>query len=70
MAEEPELQAFYAVGIAKAVKGWVPLLIKIQGRKVIDEEVLDEPSPRHVALEQLKIAVVKNFMMRDGKATA
>lgn len=51
-----------ALGLVKLPKGWSVVLIRTQGERVIEKEVLRGPEPKAVALEALRLAFVRRFL--------
>ena len=50
------------VVLVKTNKGYVVLVVKTQGERILDKEVHSGPDPRAQANEQLKVAVVRYLL--------
>lgn len=55
---EDELPVVDAIGWARSPKGWVIVHLKTQGEKVLEKEVLSEPSAFAIAWERLRVNVI------------
>lgn len=64
--QEDDLPVFESIGLAKTPKGWVVVLQKTQGQRVLDTEILEGPAPRAIVSEALKIAVVRRLLFPKG----
>ena len=58
-----DLPVLESLGIAHSPKGWVVFKLTTQGHTILDKELLSEPLAKTYAQEQLKIAVVKTFIL-------
>lgn len=56
-----DLPEIASLGLAKAKGGWYVVMIRSQGYKVVDTEILSGPDPRAVAIERYKIDSVKQL---------
>lgn len=54
-----------AVGLVKTKHGWRAIYLTVQGRTVLSYSNLCEDSSKSVALEELKIAVVRKLSSSD-----
>lgn len=55
---EDELPIVDAIGWARSPKGWVIVALKTQGEKVLEKEILSEPSAFAIAWERLRVNVI------------
>lgn len=58
--DKPEVTS---IGLARVKGGYVVCLVKSQGHHVHDTEILSGPDPRPLALERLKLMVVKKLFI-------
>lgn len=58
---EPELPIVESIGLQKTAKGHVVVLVKTQGDKVLDRELLSEPGSQVLAMEWFKIQTVRRI---------
>lgn len=58
--DKPEVTS---IGLARVKGGWCVCLVKSQGHHVHDTEILSGPDPRPLALERLKLMVVKKLFI-------
>lgn len=57
-----ELPVVDSVGWVKQPRGWVVVYIQTQGDKVINREVLNEPTSMAIAWEKLRVSVITRLL--------
>lgn len=55
-----------AVGLEKGVKGWRAVYYEIQGETIIKKEYLGTDSAKAIAVEELKVAVIRKVLASDS----
>jgi hypothetical protein len=56
-----DLPIIESIGFTKVKLGWTVVLIKSQGHEILDTEILSGPEPKAIAMENMKLAVVKRL---------
>lgn len=51
------------LGFEQTAKGWVVIVVRSQGNRVLAKDVVSEPAGKHVAVELLKINVSKRLIL-------
>lgn len=51
-----------SIGLAKVRGGWCVVEVHSQGNNIVETDVVSGPDPKHVAMDQLKIAVVRRLL--------
>ena len=65
--ENEDLPVVDAVGWVKQPRGWVVVHIQTQGDKVVNREVLSEPSSMASAWERMRVSVITRLWQKASK---
>lgn len=52
-----------SIGLAKVKGGWCVVYITSQGNNILDNEIVCGPDPKPIALEQMKLAIVRRIFL-------
>lgn len=61
---EDELPILESIGWVHLPKGWIVILTRSQGDKIIEKEILTEPESRSVAAERMRILMVRKVLAK------
>ena len=62
-----DLPVVDAIGWVKQPRGWVVVHIQTQGDKVVNREVLSEPSSMASAWERMRVSVITRLWQKASK---
>lgn len=65
--ENEDLPVVEAIGWVRQPRGWVVVHIQTQGDKVINREVLSEPSSMASAWERMRVSVITRLWQKASK---
>lgn len=66
-SEEPELPIVETIGLAPQGRGWVVVIVTVQGNKVLSTDTPNkEPEPWHHAVARFRIEVTTRFARPQG----
>lgn len=60
-----ELPVVESITMQRTPKGWIVVVLKSRGDKIVDKEIVCEPQPKAYATESLKIQVM-NRLIRES----
>ncbi len=64
-----DLPVVESITLQRTAKGWVVIMLKSQGRTIIDEEILsDKPMAREYACNTLRMEVARRFLLPSGRS--
>ena len=57
-----------SIGLAKVKGGYCVVWIQSQGDRILDTEIISGPDIKPIALERLKISVVKKIFLEESRS--